>query len=168
MPIPNVIQPDILPVDEELRLRKFDGEFAFAFDWYQDPELIFMVDGIKEPYTMQKLDRMYRYLDSHGELYFIEMLESGNWLPIGDVTLWQDGMPIVIGLRECWGRGIGHRVVRALVDRGRTLGWRWMSAGEIYNYNIRSQRCFEGLGFLACEKTERGRRYRLDLRGETV
>lgn len=38
MLIPGIKQPDILPIDGTLRLRKFDGRFDFAFTWYQDME----------------------------------------------------------------------------------------------------------------------------------
>ena len=40
MPIPNIHQPQILNIDETLRLRKFDGHYEFAFSWYQDEELV--------------------------------------------------------------------------------------------------------------------------------
>ena len=45
MPIPDVEQPNILPIDDALRLRKFDDHFDFAFDWYQDAETVWLVDG---------------------------------------------------------------------------------------------------------------------------
>lgn len=32
MPMQGIEQPEILPVDGELRLRKFDGNYDFAFD----------------------------------------------------------------------------------------------------------------------------------------
>lgn len=43
---------------------------------------------------------MYSYLDAHGELYFIEWKENGVWVPIGDVTFWQEDLPIVIEQRS--------------------------------------------------------------------
>ena len=46
MPIPGTEQPEFLHIDEELRLRKFDDHFDFAFDWYQDPETVWLVDGV--------------------------------------------------------------------------------------------------------------------------
>ena len=75
MPIAGIRQPDIIGISEDLRLRRFDGCFDFALEWYQDTETVWLVDGMKEPYTRGKLNRMYRYLDEHGELYFIEVLE---------------------------------------------------------------------------------------------
>ncbi len=163
MPIPNIPQPDILSVDDTLRLRKFDGEFAFALDWYQDTETVWLVDGVEEPYTMEKLERMYRYLDAHGELYFIEILEQNCWKAIGDVTFWQEDLPIVLGDRAYRGKHIGRRCLSALIQRGRELRFPRLYVNEIYDYNIGSRSCFESLGFCACEKTEKGNRFYLDL-----
>ncbi len=163
MPIPNIPQPDLLPIDETLRLRKFDGEFSFAYDWYQDVETVWLVDGRKEPYTTEKLERMYRYLDAHGELYFIEILEENRWKPIGDVTFWRDDMPIVIGDTASQGKHVGRRVIAALIQRGRELGYQKLYVDEIFEYNIGSRKCFESMGFRAYEKTEKGNRFYLDL-----
>lgn len=86
MPIPSILQPEIIPVGAGLRLRRFDGRFDFALVWYLDPEVVWLVDGVREPYTEEKLDRMYRWLDAKGELYFIEAETNGVFRPIGDVT----------------------------------------------------------------------------------
>ncbi|MBP3700953.1 MAG: hypothetical protein J6I64_03595 [Lachnospiraceae bacterium] len=97
MAIPGIPQPDLIPIDETLRLRKFDDSYDFALAWYQDEELVYLVDGVRNRYTMEHLSQMYHYLDDAGELYFIEVLEDGQYKPIGDVTFWQEDMPIVIG-----------------------------------------------------------------------
>lgn len=163
MPIPGIVQPDILPVDNELRLRRFDGVFDFALAWYQDSEIVYMVDGVRTPYTTEKLERMYRYLDQKGELYWIETLENGRFIPIGDVTFWQEDMPIVIGEPAYRGRGVGRRVVRALAQRGKTLGYDKVYVDSIYPYNKASQHCFEAAGFKPCKQTESGISYVLEL-----
>lgn len=163
MPMQGIEQPEILPVDGELRLRKFDGKYDFAFDWYQDVETVHLVDGVDEPYDRAKLDRMYRYLNEHGELYFIEMKDGEGYRPIGDVTLWQTDLPIVVGEKGLRGKGVGRRVVGALIRRARELGWKELLVDEIYHDNIGSQRLFQGLGFVACKTTDKGKRYRLTL-----
>lgn len=150
-------------IDACLRLRPYDGRYDFAFQWYQDPETVYLVDGVKTPYTYETLTRMYTYLDKKGELYFIEVQENGQWLPIGDVTFWQEDMPIVIGEKRFRGQGIGKKVISALVDRGRAMGFKTLYVGEIYDWNIASRKCFESLGFRAYEKTEKGSRYVLVL-----
>ena len=154
---------NVLVIDTDLRLRRFDGNYDFALEWYQDPETVYLVDGVKKPYSYETLTNMYTYLNGKGELYFIEVNENGKWKPIGDVTFWQEDMPIVIGERAYRGKGIGKKVVSALVERGRTMGYDKLYVGEIYDFNVGSQRCFESVGFRSYEKTERGSRYVLEL-----
>ena len=159
--IQGIEQPALIQIDESLRLRKYDGVHDFALEWYQDEETVYLVDGKRDPYTMERLGGMYRYLNNAGELYFIEALENGTYKPIGDVTFWQEDMPIVIGDRNYRGRKIGRRVVSALVKRGVALGYDHLEVGEIYDWNEGSRRCFESVGFQAYEKTEKGAKYRL-------
>ena len=163
MPIPGIEQPEIIQIDPRLRLRRFDDLFDFAFDWYQDVETVWLVDGVKVPYTREKLERMYRYLDRQGELYFIEALSDGSFRPIGDVCFWRDDLPIVIGDQASRGKGVGRKVISALIQRGRELGYDTMRVGEIYEYNGASRKCFENLGFRVCGKTENGSSYELIL-----
>ncbi len=155
---------NVLSIDDTLRLRLFEGNYDFAFEWYQDPETVLLVDGKAEPYSYETLTNMYNYLNSKGELYFIEINENSRWKPIGDVTFWQEDMPIVIGAKEYRGKGIGRKVIEALVERGRAMGYKNLYVGEIYDYNISSQKCFESVGFKKYEKTEKGARYVLELR----
>lgn len=164
MPITGITQPDLIPIEEDLRLRKFDNSFAFALEWYLDPETVMLVDGVNEPYDMDKLTRMYTYLDAHGELYWIEVRRAGRFTPVGDVTFSRDDLPIVIGERSLRGQGIGRKVVAALICRGRALGYPTLRVNEIYHNNIGSRRLFEGLGFRSFENTEKGQRYRLNLK----
>lgn len=164
MPISGVEQPSLLPIDATLRLRRFDGRMEFALAWYQDLYTVRMVDGPNAgPYDWEKLRRMYGFLDKQGELYWIDWLKDGNFQPIGDVTFWQADMPIVIGEPACRGAGVGKRVVRALIARGRELGYPELFVREIYHENEPSRRLFESLGFRSCGETELGRRYRLPL-----
>lgn len=64
---------------------------------------------------MEKLKRMYNYLNNHGELYFIEVLDNDVFIPIGDVIFWQEDMPIEIGDLKFRKSGIGKLVVIALI-----------------------------------------------------
>ena len=164
--IQGIEQPAVIQIDDTLRLRKYDGMYEFALKWYQDEEIVYLVDGKKDPYTIERLGGMYRYLDDAGELYFIEVLENGTYKPIGDVTFWQEDMPIVIGEHEYRGKGIGKKVVSALVQRGKELGYNYLEVDEIYDWNEGSRRCFEGIGFRAYEKTDKGSRYRMTLCAE--
>ena len=141
--------------DDEIRLRKYEGVYDFAFGWYKDEETVYLVDGVRVPYTREKLKRMYEYLNHHGELYFIEVMEKGVYKPIGDVTFWKDDIPIVIGEKRYRGKGIGRKVVCTLIDRGRKLGYDCLYVSEIDLFNIASVKCFESLGFRVCGQTDK-------------
>lgn len=162
MPIQGIPQPDLIQIDNTLRLRRYDGIHDFALTWYQDVEMVWMVDGDRVPYTPELLTKMYTWLDNAGELYFIEVLEDA-WTPIGDVTLCREDMPIVIGDPPFRGRGIGTRVIAALIERGRALGFDHLAVEDIYDWNAPSRRCFEKLGFRPWKQTKKGSSYRLTL-----
>ena len=110
MGIQGIDQPTVIQIDESLRLRKYDGVYDFALAWHQDDETVYLVDGKRDPYTIERLGGMYRYLNNVGELYFVEVLDNGTYKPIGDVTFWQEDMPIVIGEPAFRGKGIGRKV----------------------------------------------------------
>ena len=163
MAIEGVEQPEYIQIDETLRLRRYDGTADFALPWYQDEEMVYLVDGVKKAYDREHLYDMYTWLNAHGELYFIEALEEAAWTPIGDVTFSREDMPIVIGESVFRGRGAGRKVIRALVDRGRVLGYDKLGGKEIYDWNADSIRCFTACGFAPVERTERGWRYEAKL-----
>ena len=123
MPIKGVVQPDLRWIDADLRLRKYEGAEGvdFALPWYQDPEILLPMDGEVKPYSKEGIAGMYQYLIEHGEMYLIEYREGDRFVPIGDVTFWQGDMPITIGRKDLHGRGIGKKVVRNLIERGREL-----------------------------------------------
>lgn len=164
MPIDGIVQPDIIEISDCLRLKKYGGKFDFALPWYQDPVVLRMSEGENtKPYTLENLTRMYTYLSLQGELYWIEELRDGKFVPIGDVTMWQEDMPIALGSPEVRGRGIGKAVVGALIKRARALGWSELNVGNIFAYNEASRRLFTSCGFVECAKTETGASYKLIL-----
>lgn len=164
MPIAGILQPEILPVSDTLRLRRYDYSCDFALGWYQDVETLQLVNNNPKLYDRQQLDRMYNYLNAHGEEYWIEALEDGRFIPIGDVTFSQDDLPIVIGERRYRGQGVGRQVLTALIGRAKELGFSSLKVAEIYRFNLASQRLFEGCGFVRCAETEAGFRFALPLK----
>jgi RimJ/RimL family protein N-acetyltransferase len=162
MPIKDIQQPEIININDELRLRKFDNNYSFAFDWYQDEATVKLVDGLEaKKYDFSKLKRMYEYLDNIGELYFIEILDKNEFKPVGDVTFWKDDMPIVIGDKNCRGKGLGKKVITVLIDRAKELGLTELKVREIYTYNTASQKLFESVGFKKIGETQTGFSYEL-------
>ena len=113
--------PSVLDIDADLRLVRLDAPPAEALSWYQDPETLWMVDGKREPYTPERLARMYDWLAERGELWFIDVRDEGTgggWRAVGDVTLCPDNLPIVIGEKDQRSRYVGRRVIEALCERG--------------------------------------------------
>ncbi|WP_333674125.1 GNAT family N-acetyltransferase [Streptococcus parasuis] len=163
MAITGIEQADILEIDKQVRLRRYDGQHDFAFEWHQDLELVWLIDGNKEPYTLDRLNRMYGYLSKSGECYFIEILENGQFLPIGDVTLLRDDFAIAIGDKRYWNKGIGTKVLQRMVERARELGFVEILVEEIYDWNLGSRKLFEKCGFEAVEKTKKGWSYKMIL-----
>ncbi len=82
MPIPNIQQEELIVIDDNHRLRAYDGQFELALDWYQDPDMIYMI-GRREPYSPEQVQKMYECLASLGEVYFIEVWEQECWLAWG-------------------------------------------------------------------------------------
>ena len=144
--------PDLLPVDDELRLRPFagDADVDTAWPWYRDPETVTLVDGPgSRTYARDRVAAMYEALRAQGELYLIELrTPEGTWDAVGDVTLAPETVPIVIapGSRR---QGIGRRVLLRLVDRARALGWTELHVREVYDGNEAARRLFTGVGFVA-------------------
>lgn len=170
MPMENIPQPEFIGLRPGLRLRAFHGlsprEEAEALRWYQDPELVRLVDGPDaKPYSPENLAGMYRFLDNGNELYWIEVEDGSGFRMVGDVSLCPSGdMPIVID-PAFQRQGIGKAAVGALIDRARSLGFQAMDVKEIYHYNTGSRRLFQSFGFRESGKTEHGNSYRLELHG---
>lgn len=155
---------DILQIDDGLRLRRYDGAADFALAWYQDGKTVRLTDNSDRLYDRKRLYDMYGWLNGRGELYFIEIKGENGFFPVGDVTLCKDDIPIVIGDARFRGRGVGGKVLAALIGRARSLGWKELFVREIYDFNEASKRLFTRAGFVPCGSTKCGTSYRLALK----
>lgn len=142
-------QFNLIPIHETLRLRTPEKkEWDLAYPWYQNPKVMYLSEGVtNQTYELYHIYNMYEFLSTRGELYFIEVKEDEKWIAIGDVTLWEENLPIAIGDESYWGRGIGKLVIKTLLKRAKCLGMTKISVPAIYHYNIASQRLFESCGF---------------------
>jgi RimJ/RimL family protein N-acetyltransferase len=165
MAFKEIIQPQIIFIDEDLRLRNPDKiEWKTALPWYQNPKVLLYSEGVTDKvYDMDIINRMYKYLSSIGELYFIEIFEDEIWKSIGDVTLSEKNMPIAIGDEEYWGRGIGKKVISKLIERAKSIELSKIYIPEIYLYNNRSQNLFTSMGFIEVNKNDIEKSYELNL-----
>ena len=168
MPFANIAQPETINIDETLRLRAYDGDFAVAFPWYQDEAVRKFSEGITDP--DKRLDLEYvalkiNSLNESGELYFIEVLEGDSYMPIGDITLQENNPPIEIGVAKYRGIGIGTKAMQALVKRAKEIGIKKIYNAGCYEDNFASRKMFEKSGFTLVSHDKEKRRivFEIDL-----
>jgi len=150
MALENHVQPEILEISPTLRLRKYDGNFALFLPGYRDPVVYQNSEGIFDESRipdLEYMERMCKYLSKEGELYYIEVLEDGAFVPVGDVTVKPENPPIAIWRGAYRGKGIGSLVMQAVIARLEELGYEKITGSTIYRWNTASLRLHEKLGF---------------------
>lgn len=167
MPLPGIEQPQVLPLREGLRLKRYDGHYEKALAGYQDPYVYQNSEGIFDGDKIPDLDYvkgMCQYLDQAGELYFIEALKDGEYTAVGDVTIKEENPPIAIWFAEYRGKGIGTLVMRAVIGRLRELGYKRITGSTVYKWNEHSLRMHQKLGFQVVRETEKDYYLELELK----
>lgn len=155
-----------LVVDETTRLRSLhESDIDHALAWYADPVVLngTIAPGRTEPCSRDMIVAMYDDLSYESDFYIIEVLKDKTWIPIGDVTLANDCMPIVIGEREYRGKGLSKKVMQRLLEFAREKGLSEINVKEIYRTNTASIKLFEGLGFKKVAETPNGHSYKITL-----
>ena len=129
-------------IDNELTLIPYYENYEVTLEWYQDLDLCKQVDNIDYPYTLDRLKRMYTYLSTHGDCFYIEYKSK----LVGDITLKDDEISIII-CKEYQNRHIGRRCVQNIIELATEKGLTQVRA-EIYSFNLQSQKMFISLGFV--------------------
>ena len=166
MALNNVEQPQIIRVTDDLRLRRFDGNYDLFLPGYQNPVVYQNSEGIFEKSKIPNMDyvrRMCQYLERVGELYYIEARVDSAFIPIGDVTIKEDNPPIAIWVDEFRGMGIGTMVMQVVIDRLKSLGYHKINGSTVYKWNTQSQKMHERLGFSRVAENEKEIIYELQL-----
>lgn len=166
MPLKEIKQPEIINIDEKLRLRILNKDnWSIALPWYQNAKVLYYSEGVTDKvYDMDMINRMYTYLEAIGELYFIELLENDSWKLIGDVTLSEENMPIVIGEEKYWSGGIGRKVIGKLIERAKVINLNKICVPQIYHYNESSRILFKSMGFVKVAENDKEESYELILK----
>ena len=142
-------------VDEEIMLVRYYPNYKTTLEWYQDLALCKQVDNRDTAYDLDLLKRMYKYLNKHGDLFYIKYK---NRL-CGDVCLQPSGEVNIVIAKPFQNKHIGRRVIGEIVRLAREKDIPELYA-EIYSFNTQSQRMFESVGF---RRSDDGK-YRLSLR----
>ena len=164
MPLKGIEQPLIIEIDEDLRLKKYDGNPQTALEGYRDPYVYQNSEGIFDESKIPDLDYvtgMFKYLDNVGELYFIEVKEVDGFIPVGDVTIKQENPPIAIWFERYRGKGIGKKVMQTVIARMKELGFKKITGSTVYKWNTHSLNLHKGLGFVIVEESKD--EYKLEL-----
>ena len=158
MPLENIIQPDFIQVSDNLRLRKYDGNYETALEGSRDPYVYQNSEGIfdeaKRP-DLSYVEAMFNYLDRVGEAYFIEVLKDGEYVSVGDVTVKAENPPIAIWYAEYRGAGIGTAVMKTVIQRLKELGYDRVTGSVVYRWNAPSLHMHQKLGFRIVSEDEK-------------
>ena len=134
-------------VDEEIVLVRYYPNYKTALAWYQDPELCKQVDNRDTVYDLPLLKGMYKYLNRHGELFYIKYK---NRL-CGDVCLQPSGEVNIVIAKPFQNKHIGRRVMKEIIQLAKQLQIPQLHA-EIYAFNTQSQKMFESIGFVKVDE----------------
>ncbi len=130
-------------IDEEVGLVPYYPNYDVALEWYQDLALCRQVDNRDTAYDLPLLKRMYDYLNTHGDLYYIQYRNS----LCGDVCLQPSGEVNIVIAKPFQNRHIGRRVIGELITLAKEKGIPELHA-EIYSFNAQSQHMFQSVGFV--------------------
>lgn len=129
-------------VDEEIKLVRYYPNYATALEWYQDLKLCKQVDNRDTVYDLDLLKVMYRYLNQHGDLFYIKYK---NRL-CGDVCLQPNGEVNIVIAKPFQDKHIGRRVINKIIKLAKEKDIQELHA-EIYSFNTQSQKMFQSIGF---------------------
>lgn len=137
---------DSRTIDPELRLIPYYPDYTTTLPWYQDLSLCKQVDNRDAPYDLELLQRMYDYLNAHGDLFYIQYQST----LCGDVCLQPSGEINIVIAKPFQNKHIGRRVIGELIALAREKGISELYA-EIYSFNTQSQAMFQSVGFVQTE-----------------
>ena len=166
MALNEYVQPEMIAINDSLRLRKDDGHYELFLPGYQNPMVYQNSEGIFDENRIPDLDYvkgMCTYLAKVGELYYIEVKENDVFIPIGDVTVKEENPPIAIWVDTYRGKGIGKLVMQTVIARLKELGFAKITGSTVYQWNTSSQKLHEGLGFQRVSEDEKEITYEREL-----
>lgn len=129
-------------IDSELKLIPYYRNDAVSLPWYQDPDVCKQVDNRDAPYDLELLHRMYDYLSTHGDCYYIEY----NGELVGNISLEANAEIAIVVRKESQNQHIGRRCVADMLKLAKEKGMDQVKA-NIYAFNTQSQHMFLSLGF---------------------
>lgn len=134
-------------IDDEIKLVPYYPNYAASLKWYQNVELCKQVDNRDAVYDLDRLKRMYKYLNQHGDLFYIKYRSR----LCGDVCLQPSGEINIVIAKPFQNKHIGRRVIKEIIRLAKEKDMQELYA-EIYTFNTQSQKMFQSLGFQKVDK----------------
>ena len=128
-----------IPLTDKIALIPYYPASETTLAWYQDKTLCKQVDNIDTVYDLDKLNRMYHYLDTHGDLFYIAYE--------GTLCVQNTGELSIVICKEYQNRHIGRAVIQKMLASATEKGFLQCYA-HIYRFNAQSRKLFEALGFV--------------------
>ena len=129
-------------IDKDITLLPYYPNAEVSLAWYQDPDVCKQVDNIDHVYDLDLLNRMYDFLSTHGDCYYIEY--QGKL--VGDITLRDNSELAIVICKEYQNQHIGRRCIKDMLDLAKEKGLKEVKA-NIYSFNTQSRKVFESVGF---------------------
>ena len=129
-------------VDLEITLVPYYPNPDVALAWYQDLDVCRQVDNIDHAYTPDLLNKMYTWLNTHGDCYYIRYCGK----LVGDVSLRDNAEISIVICKKYQNLHIGRRCIAEMLALAREKGLKEVRA-NIYSFNTQSQKMFESVGF---------------------
>ena len=129
-------------VDGEIVLVRYYPNYKASLEWYQDLDLCKQVDNRDTVYDLDLLKCMYKYLNKHGDLFYIKYK---NRL-CGDVCLQPSGEVNIVIAKPFQNKHIGRRVINEIIQLAKEKNIPQLHA-VIYWFNTQSQKMFQSIGF---------------------
>ncbi|MBW9212237.1 MULTISPECIES: GNAT family N-acetyltransferase [Terrabacteria group] len=133
-------------IHQDLKLIPYYQNDEVSLAWYQDLDICKQVDNRNKPYDLESLHRMYNYLNTHGECYYIEY----KGVLIGDISLRDNSEIAIVISKPYQGKHIGRKCLLEIIKLAKEKGM-YKVIANIYSFNRQSQYLFQILGF---QKTE--------------
>ena len=132
-----------IPLTDKITLIPYYPASETTLAWYQDKTLCKQVDNIDTVYDLDKLNRMYHYLNTHGDLFYI----AYEGTLCGDVCLQTTGELAIVICKKYQNRHIGRAVIQKMLNLAQSKGFASCWA-HIYTFNTQSRKMFLSLDFV--------------------
>ena len=123
-----------ITVNENIKLVPYFENYDTTLKWYEDAYVCKQVDNIDFLYDIDRLQKMYNYLNTHGKLYYIEYKNE----LVGDISLTDDNEITIVVCKEFQNKHIGRNCVKKILELAKEKGLKSVTA-NIYDSNHQSR-----------------------------